>query len=201
MQLTKQDILKAIKNLDEIPDKSEWKTTTSKIFKLGLLQYLDKKPKMSWIEVGAAQGHTTHILACVAQEVLAIEIVEENCAKIRNFGHQNVSAVSLDLYGAHCSKFMAGQKFEAAIIDAQHKTDCVLKDIENCKLSGVKLFVFDDYGAFEEVRIAVDSFISELLSKNINHQVSFIGMPPGAYFPNTMFKVLQDWEGIIVELM
>ena len=201
MQITKEDIQEALKAVTDIPDKSEWKTTTSKIFKLGLLQYLTCGPKMSWVELGAAQGHTTYVLACVAKNVLAVEIIEKNCAKIRNLGRQNVDAVSLDLYGDYFPEFMSNSNFDAAIIDAVHKTQNVLTDIESCKLASVKLFVFDDYGAFEEVRIAVDSFISDLKSKNVNHRVSFIGMPPGSFFPNTTFKTLQDWEGVIVELL
>ncbi len=201
MQITKEDIQKALKAVVDIPDKTEWKTTTSKVFKIGLLQYLAYRPKISWIELGAAQRHTSHVLSYIAKNVLAVEILEENCAKIKNLGHQNVDVVSLDLYDDYFPEFMSNSNFGAAIIDAVHKTQNVLTDIESCKLASVKLFVFDDYGAFEEVRIAVDSFISDLKSKNVNHRVSFIGMPPGSFFPNTTFKTLQDWEGVIVELL
>ena len=198
--LSTQDIILAVNNLAQIPDKTKWKTTTSKIFKLSLLQYLNNRPKMSWVELGAAQGHTTHVLSCIAKNVLSVDRVEENCAKIRNFKHQNVEVISLDLYGDNFSKLMSNSNFDAAIIDAIHETQNVLVDIENCKLANVKLFVFDDYGAFKGVKAAVDSFILDLESKNIDHRVTFAGMPPGSYFPNTGFKILQDWEGIIVEL-
>lgn len=201
MQVLKEDIYKALKAINDIPDKSKWKTTTSKIFKLGILQYLTDTSKMSWIELGAAQGHTTHVLAHVANSILSVEIQEENCDKIRKLGHQNVEAVSLDLYSDHFHNFMSSSKFDAAIIDAVHKYQNVISDIENCKLAGVKIFVFDDYGGFEEVRSAVNSFILDLKSKNINHRVNFIGAPPGTYFPNTSFKHLKHWEGVIVELL
>ena len=201
MEVTKEDIQKALEAVVDIPDKIEWKTTTSKIFKLGLLQYLTGRPKMSWIELGAAQGHTSYVLAHVAKNILAVEIDEKNCEKIRSLGRQNVEAVSLDLYSEDFREFISKSKFDAAIIDAIHERQQVLADIESCKLAGVKLFVFDDYGAFEKVRGAVDSFISDLKSEKVNHRVSFIGMPAGSHFPNTMFKTLQDWEGIIVEVI
>ena len=195
-----EDISISIKNLNTIPDKHQWKTTTSKLFKVNLLQFLFNRDKMKWIELGAAQGHTTSILSSVADSVIAVDIDDENCKKIESLGMSNITTKSFDLYSSDFEDYMKENKFDAAIIDAFHDEEHVNIDINNCRNAGVGLFIFDDYGGFAGVRLAVDNFIVNLEKENIQHSITYIGMYPGAIFNNTSYKVLQNWEGIIVEL-
>ena len=195
-----ENILDAIENLNTVPDKHQWKTTTSKLFKVNLLQFLFNKNKMKWVELGSAQGHTTMILSSVAESVLAIDFDNENCKKIEALGISNIETKSFDLYSSTFEDFMKKNKFDAALIDAVHDEEHVNTDISNCRNAGVKLFVFDDYGGFAGVRLAVDNFISSLEKNNIQHRVTHVGLFPGGMFNNTSYKVLQNWEGIIVEL-
>ncbi len=195
-----QDVANAVAKFSEIPDKSQWKTTTSHVFKLGLAQVLSGKNKLKWIEIGAAQGHTTHFLSSMAKTIFSIDIDKKNCEMIEGLGHENVTVADWDLYSSKFEDYMKKNNFDAAVIDAIHDEHHANIDIQNCINAGVKTFVFDDYGAFAGVKKAVDDFISSLEDKNTQYTVSYIGMPPGTLYPNTQFQVLSDWEGIVIQI-
>jgi hypothetical protein len=195
-----KDITTCIENLNRIPDKHQWKTTTSRLFKVNLLQLLSNRNKMKWIELGSAQGHTTLILSSIADTVVSVDFDDENCKKIEELGMNNVTTKSFDLYSTDFEDYMKESKFNAAFIDAIHDEEHVSIDIKNCRNAGVELFVFDDYGGFQGVRSAVDNFIASLKNDNVKHRVTYVGMYPGGVYENTHYKILQNWEGIIVEL-
>ena len=195
-----KDITTCIEKLNRIPDKHQWKTTTSKLFKVNLLQLLSNRNKMKWIELGSAQGHTTLILSSIADTVVSVDFDDENCKKIEELGMNNVTTKSFDLYSTDFEDYMKESKFNAAFIDAIHDEEHVSIDIKNCRNAGVELFVFDDYGGFQGVRSAVDNFIASLKNDNVKHRVTYVGMYPGGVYENTHYKILQNWEGIIVEL-
>ena len=199
-KVTKQDINLAAQLLNKIPDKSAWKTTTSTVVKLNMLQEFDGKTKLRWIELGSAQGHTTQILSVLAKKVTAIDYDPKNISIINSLGCNNVKAVSTDLYSESFEKFMNNSEYDACLIDAVHEEANVICDIKNCLSAGVKTFVFDDYGGFPGVKKAVDAFISKASEKKALKNHRFVGLPPGTFLENTSFKVLSDWEGVIVEL-
>lgn len=196
-----KDTLHAIEKLNTIPDKHQWKTTTSKLLKVNLLQMMFNKNKMSWIELGGAQGHTTLILSSIAESVISVDFDDENCKKINDLGMSNVSTKTFDLYNSDFEDYMKINNFDAAFIDAVHDEAHVNIDINNCRNAGVNLFVFDDYGGFPGVKSAIDNFIADLTKNKIMHRVTYIGMYPGGIYNNTHYRVLQDWEGIVVELI
>jgi hypothetical protein len=200
-KISLEDVTEAIKIINTVPDKHQWKTTTSRLFKVNLLQLMHGRDKKKWIELGGAQGHTTMILSKIADSVLSIDFDEENCKKIKELGMNNVSTKSFDLYSGTFKDYMNENKFDAAFIDAVHDEEHVKIDIENCKNAGVSLFIFDDYGGFPGVRSAIDKFINDLRKDNVSHNITHIGMYPGGIYNNTHYKVLQNWEGIVVELL
>ena len=200
-KMSLEDVSKAIEILNTLPDKQQWKTTTSKLFKVNLLQLMHGRDKTRWIELGGAQGHTTLILSHIAESVISIDFDDENCKKIEELGMSNVKTESFDLYGDVFKEYMNENKFDAALIDAVHDEEHVKIDIENCKNAGVSLFVFDDYGGFPGVRSAIDEFIEGLKKDNVKHNVTHFGMYPGGVYNNTHYRVLQNWEGIVVELL
>lgn len=195
-QVSNDNVFQCMQALERIPDKSEWKTTTSKVFKVNLAQFFHKKEKRNWVELGAAQGHTTLFISGLASKILSIDNDEKNCRLIDQLALSNVETSTADLYSKDFRDFMQSNKFDVAIIDAVHDEKHVKIDISNCLEAGVNIFIFDDYGMFSGVKNAVDSFIDSLN----NFKVSYIGMPPGTHYPNTQNKVLQDWEGVIVEI-
>lgn len=198
----KEKVFKSMQILSDIPDKSVWKTTTSHFFKIGLAQFLSSNNflDLDWIEIGAAQGMTTNFLSFLAKSIVSVEIVSENCKKIKSLNLDNVVIKNKNLYSRDFSDYMSTSKFDAAFIDAVHIKENVLSDIQNCLLSGVKIFVFDDYGAFQDVKDSVQEFLEDLVRSEKKYSLTYIGMPPGMEFPNTTFKVLQDWEGVIIEI-
>jgi hypothetical protein len=200
-KISLEDVTEAIKIINTVPDKHQWKTTTSRLFKVNLLQLMHGRDKKKWIELGGAQGHTTMILSKIADSVSSIDFDEENCKKIKELGMNNVVTKSFDLYSDTFKDYMNENKFDAAFIDAVHDEEHVKIDIENCKNAGVSLFVFDDYGGFPGVRSAIDKFINDLRKDNVSHNITHIGMYPGGIYNNTHYKVLQNWEGIVVELL
>jgi hypothetical protein len=198
--LKNEEVLHAAASIFSVPDKAEWKTTTSRWFKLNLLQSFCMHDKMNWVELGAAQGHTTILLSKIAKSVFSIDVRQENVDAIDCLQMQNVKSSNVDLYSQEFKTLMSNSEYDAAIIDAVHDYDSVSCDISNCLNAGVRVFVFDDYGAFPEVKKAVDEFISKASEQGCLLNTSCIGLPPGTSFPNTMFKTLVDWEGIIVRI-
>lgn len=199
-EITTSNLLESVRRLQSVPDKDSWKTTTTRIFKLNVAQFLSKKKKQKVIELGAAQGHTTYFISPIVDHVVAVDFDQKNCGLIQELNCSNVEVLKEDLYGKDFSLFMTKQKFDVAIIDAVHAYENVKIDIANAKLAGVKDFIFDDYGAFPEVKRAVDEFIENEIKSSNRVNTLVIGMPPGSYYPNTSFQTLEDWEGIIVSV-
>ena len=164
------------------------------------MQYLTGKPKKHLLEIGGAQGHTTCVIAPLVSKLVSIDFRPENCEAIENLGFDNVEALNHDLYDPEFREAMSTREFDLAIIDAVHTEDCVSYDIESALQCGVKTFVFDDFGAFEEVRAAVKKWMASLSKTATPFSIHYIGLPPGTQFGNTSFEALLDWEGIIVDL-
>ena len=198
--VTPADINLACQKLITVPDKFEWKTTTSRMWKIGLMQYLTDKPKKRLLEIGGAQGHTTCVIAPLVSKLVSIDFRPENCEVIESLGLPNVEALNYDLYEPEFREAMETREFDLAIIDAVHTATCVKYDIESALKCGVKTFVFDDFGAFEEVRSAVKKWVVSLSKTETPFSIHYIGLPPGTQFGNTSFEALLDWEGIIVDL-
>lgn len=200
IEITDINLKETIARLQAVPDKDTWKTTTTRIFKLNIAQFLCRKPKKKIVELGAAQGHTSYFISPLASKVLAIDYDQKNCDLIKDLKCDNVDVLQEDLYSSEFTAYMKNQQFDVAIIDAVHVYDNVKKDISNAKLAGVKDFIFDDYGAFPDVKRAVDEFINDEIKNNRKVTSFVIGMPPGSNYPNTSFQILKDWEGIIVSI-
>ncbi len=198
--VTEQDIQESMKRLKTIPDKSTWKTTTSHVFKLNIAQYLSNKDKKKVIEFGAAQGHTTFFISPLVDDIVSIDFNYDNCRSIDDLKCTNVRSMCVDLYDKNFLSLFSGTKFDLVIIDAIHTYENVKIDIQNAKELGIKEYIFDDYGSFPEVKRAIDEFIETLKNEGKAFQVQRIGMPPGSYFSNTIFKILADWEGVIITL-
>jgi len=198
--VSSSSIQESMRRLQTIPDKDEWKTTTSRVFKLNVAQYLSNKPKKKFIEFGGAQGHTAFFISPMAESVLSVDYDVSNCKKIDDLRCSNVRSMCCDLYGEDFLTKVSNESFDIAVIDAVHCYDNVKIDIKNAKSFGIREYIFDDYGGFVEVKKAVDEFIEEMKSNGHKVCINFIGMPPGSHYPNTTFQTLSDWEGLIVAI-
>jgi protein-L-isoaspartate O-methyltransferase len=183
-------------NIDEIlalvPDKFEHKYTTSKKFKRDVYSFFDKpefKDKTA-LEIGSDLGYTTFILSFLFKQVYGInekkiDKADEFCKKN---GRTNVKSFGQDVYKYGLPVDTA----DVIMVDAVHTYDAVQIDVHNAlklKSDGKKYFIFDNYGAFSEIKKAIDDLVEydkiEIIKK--------IGYSQQENFTRSLF----DYEGII----
>ena len=64
--------------IHKLPDKTEYKNTTSHKFKKDLMEFCENKKIDNVLEIGANHGHTTNILSYIANKVYAVDHLLEN---------------------------------------------------------------------------------------------------------------------------
>lgn len=178
--------------LQIIPDKFQHHTTTSHRFKRDTFKFFDREEFKNKIcvEWGSNLGYTTRVLSYLFKEVTGfnkeriVEAVEFNKDRpnIRYYA-QNIYTTDIPIN--------TGDVF---LVDALHTYDAVIDDTMRSltfKSSGKKYFIYDDYGAYPEIKQAIDDLIScekIKLVKKIGHA------------PNDPFiRKLTDYEGLICE--
>jgi hypothetical protein len=155
------------KLLLSIPDKHlRWKSTTSRVFKKDLYNFLADKNIEDTLEIGTNQGLTSLILSYVSKNVYTVELTEHNVneAKKHCSERTNITFINGDAYSDR-TYYSCPKYFDVVVIDCLHDYDSVIKDI-NRALSftnpdkGIYL-IFDDYShpEFAGVRSAIDEAI------------------------------------------
>jgi protein-L-isoaspartate O-methyltransferase len=175
-----------------VPDKLEFKNTTSKKFKRDMFNFFneEKFKNLACLEIGCAAGHTTLILSRLFKNVYAIdnkhsEIANQFCKKN---GSNNIEFFNTDVYIDGLPDIEA----DVILIDAVHTYEAVKMDITNSlklKSAGKKYFIFDDTGTAPQVLFAVREFCA----KNIMRIVTSVGCVPGDNF----HRPLYNYEGLI----
>tara|TARA_R100000008_G_C3558489_1_gene154609 strand:+ start:283 stop:858 length:576 start_codon:yes stop_codon:yes gene_type:complete len=187
---TIEDIIK------DMPDKSEWKTTTTLDFKRHLHDFFnrDEFKDKKVVELGTAAGHTTRVLSFLFNKVTTIDIEDDGKSKILNADRGGVSHKYCDIYSFPW--WEEEQDAYAVFVDAVHKKDNVALDIQNSlKIKNLKYLIFDDFGLFPEVKEAV----YEAIVDNRIKPVCYIGQNKGSECAHGRF--LLDREGIICEVL
>jgi len=181
-------------------DKHTNSTTTSNKFKTDIWDFFQGFKDKICIEFGTHKGQTTKVLSYLFKMVFTVNKDEQsfNNAKMMNVGLDNITYVPFDLYS---NRSLVLKDISVALIDAGHKYDQVVSDINRClniKYDGDFYIVFDDYGMNiheDHVKRAVDEFID---IKKIE-VVKKIGCEPGHVFEEN--KVLNDYEGLICKVV
>ena len=148
--------------LQNIPDKFDSKTTTSKRFKTELYNFIIKNNVKSILEIGSSVGHTAYFLGHFVDTFSCVELDASRVVKIKNLCKDLDSVVCYrkDVY----RDAWDFEYHDMIIIDCVHYYKHVKSDIENAlKLKPIYL-VFDDYGLIPEVKRAVDEYVD----RNIN---------------------------------
>ena len=187
--------------LDELPDKWEVKTTTSKRWKRGLYDFIKLFDVKSVLEIGTSLGHTVYFIAQFVDSVTTVEVDSGRVEKAKKLSekHNNINFICQSAYG---TDWNFGYH-DLTIIDCIHEYDYVKMDIDNAIKLGTKYIAFDDYGLFPEIKEAIDEYISEGKLEFI----SKIGYPKGTHFHmslstnTTPDKILIDAEGIICRVL
>lgn len=176
--------------LINIPDKFEHKTTTSHKFKKDIFEFFNKdefKTK-NCVEWGSNLGYTTRILSFLFKNVTGFNIKEVDKAETFNSDRPNVKFYGQDIYNTKIPVDYA----DVFLVDAQHTYHAVIDDTYrslNFKSDGLKYFIYDDYGAYPEIKNA----ISDLVSSDKLEIIKKIGHSPTDSFT----RPLSDYEGLI----
>jgi len=176
--------------LINIPDKFQHKTTTSHKFKRELFEYFNKDEfkNKTCLEIGSNIGYTTKILSYLFKEVVGFNLESVELAQKFNVDRSNVRFYAQDVYNTTLP-IDYGDVF---LIDAEHTYDAVINDTIRSlsfKSDEKKYFIYDDYGAFPEIKKAID----DLVEYNKIEIVKKIGHSPNENF----IRPLYDSEGLI----
>tara|TARA_R110001606_G_scaffold171800_1_gene317612 strand:+ start:57 stop:638 length:582 start_codon:yes stop_codon:yes gene_type:complete len=185
--------------LESLPDKTEYKNTTSLKFKEDLIEFFRDKELDTCLEIGTNHGHTTFILSHLFNHVYTIDLYESNIEKAKevNKDRVNIKYITGDAYDIE--NFKDVPKVDVAFIDCMHTFDGVLKDTQTsllkCSEEGMYL-IFDDYAhpASTGVYDAIEHIIPQGLKRE-----AYIGEDKGFTFskqtnPTTLIRQ----EGIIL---
>lgn len=185
------DIEEILKN---IPDKFQHKTTTSHKFKKDLFDFFNKDEFKDCVclEIGSNVGYTTRILSYLFKEVIGFNLEDASIAEKFNVDRPNVKYYVQDVYKTKLP-IDYGDIF---LIDAEHTYHAVIEDTMRSlsfKSKNKKYFIYDDYGAFPEIKQAINDLVQYEKIKIIK----YIGHEPNSNFTRQLF----DYEGLIcVEL-
>ena len=150
--------------LNNLPDKTEYKNTTSLKFKSDLISFFNSKDLSTCLEIGTNHGHTTYVLSHLFEEVYTIDLHQSNIDKARkvNKERNNIKYITGDAYLE--DNYKQVPTIDAAFIDCMHTFDGVIADIQTalskCSDNGIYL-VFDDYahptstGVYEAIQYAI----------------------------------------------
>lgn len=187
--------------LNTIPDKWDVKTTTSRLWKRGLYDFIREKEIKSVLEIGTSLGHTTYFVAHFVDKVTTLELDPTRVEKAEMLSrhiHDNIEFVQGSAYSEW--KF---DYHDLVIIDCIHEYKFVKSDINNSIKLGAKYIAFDDYGLFPEIKQAIDEYVL----RGKLEVVTKIGYPKGTHFymskstNTTPDKILIDSEGIICKIV
>lgn len=176
--------------LINIPDKFQHKTTTSHKFKRELFEFFNKdefKTKVC-LEIGSNIGYTTRVLSYLFKDVIGFNLENVDVAREFNVDRPNVRFYAQDVYN---TTFPTNYG-DVFLVDAEHTYNAVVNDTMRSlkfKSSGKKYFIYDDYGAFPEIKQAV----TDLIQYDKIQIVKYIGHEPGSNFTRPLF----DYEGVI----
>jgi len=190
---------------DSIPDKTEMHATTTHKFKRDLWTFFNKPEYKDayFIEYGTSRGYTSMVASYLFKEVHTINNVDDAVSAQYLSSRKNINRHIFDLYSKDVSKWKTIPFGDVYLIDAVHTYEAVLQDIATALEilpSGVskKVLVFDDYGAFPEVKSAID----KALQSNLIEVIAYIGEEEGYRYGQTIPghpRILTAPEGIICQ--
>lgn len=183
----------------DIPDKRQYKDTTSLKFKEDLVSSFEDTECGDYIilEVGTNHGHTTRILSYLFKQVITLDWHEEpNLRMARELNHDrdNIIYHEKDVYRESWDDLNLPQ-YQVSFIDCDHEYGGVISDIQNCLKYGDKhqYLIFDDYG---HPTTGVKQAVQDVIKANSSFElVQYIGEGKGSDCRPGL--ILKDYEGVI----
>ena len=181
-----------------IPDKREYKNTTSLKFKEDLIEFFKTIGQdYTILEVGTNHGHTTRILSFLFKDVITLDWHEEPNLRIAREicnDRSNITYIEKDVYATPWDDLNL-PKYEVSFIDCGHEYHHVVSDIQNCVSYGSneQYLIFDDYG---HPTTGVKQAITDISNTNNDFNIiKYIGEGEGSNCRPGL--LLKDWEGVI----
>ena len=183
----------------DIPDKRQYKDTTSLKFKQDLVEAFENTEceEYTILEVGTNHGHTTRILSYLFKQVVTLDWHEEpnlRMAKELNKDRDNIIYHEKDVYRESWDDLNL-PSYEVSFIDCNHEYDSVISDIQNCITFGdsKQYLIFDDYG---HPTTGVKEAIQDVIKANsLFKLVQYLGEGKGSDCRPGL--ILKDYEGVI----
>lgn len=185
--------------LDGLPDKTEYKNTTSLKFKQDLIEFFRDKKLDTCLEIGTNHGHTTFVLSHLFNHVYTIDLHQSNIdkAKAVNTERNNITYITGDAYDIN--NYASVPNVDVSFIDCVHTFPAVIKDLETsiskCGPDGM-YFIFDDYAHPTSTGVykAIEHAVTEGLTRE-----AYIGEDKGYTFSKQVTPtILLRREGIIL---
>lgn len=160
-----------------IPDKTVITSTTSLKFKQDVYNFFYPQSKdQTIVEFGSFRGHFTQLFSEIFKQVYAIDWVtnryyDENCN-----GIENVTKYIHDLYRTDILSLNL-RDIDVIVIDALHMYNAIRVDTYSAYkiLKPKGYIIYDDYGAYTEVKHAVDTLVKERVIKIVKPLGETIG--------------------------
>ncbi|CAJ1371521.1 unnamed protein product [Effrenium voratum] len=151
------------------------------------------------LEVGSYFGYTTRWLSYLFKRVIALDAVPELLQANREYNSDRENILYLRFHtGHHDWSIFSMNAIHVVFLDASHDFESVMQDIDNClRIPTVSLIIFDDYGAEEGVRMAVQRFVSAARLR----PVAFLGEGAAGSWRLRDGREVQDREAVACEVL
>ena len=186
------------KILDEVRDKTEYKTTTTEKLKLQLFEQCVLETYMWVMELGCDTGNTTAVLAQAMKEnggrVLAIDNdpnrVAQAMALIDRLGlTDSVVFKTMDIYKPQAWEIISKYPIEFVFVDAMHDGDYPRWDIQNIRKHFPRIpVVMHDYGLKGSGVKAAIKAEGQVIRKMLGEEKDW----------NPIKNNTDDWEAVLI---
>ena len=190
---------------NNIPDKPQDHATTTHKFKRDFWEFFDEpRYKNSYfIEYGTSRGHTSMISSYLFKEVHTVNFRDDQASANYLSTRSNIYRHIFDLYAGDETKWKDVLFGDIYLIDALHTYKAVSVDITSAlsilpSTLEKKILIFDDYGAYPDVKKAID----EAIGKGLIEVLTYIGEQKGySYGPpaRDTSRTLTAPEGLICQ--
>ena len=180
-----------------LPDKKEITGTTTLRFKEDVFNFFYPQSQDSTIvEFGSFRGHFTQLFSKIFNQVYSIDHVTNKYYDINTKGLKNVTKYIHNLYKTNILKLNLSN-VDVVVIDAVHTYNAVRVDTYSASkiLNKYGYLIYDDYGAFEEVKHAVNTLVQDRVIKIVKD----IGEEAGYSYREG--KELKAREGVIAQFV
>jgi 16S rRNA G966 N2-methylase RsmD len=195
--------------LENIPDKNENMSTTSKKMKEDIVNYIKERfENPNSIEFGTHRGQTTLVLAQICDKVYTINKTVESFTEAKQLHRQwnanNIEYIPFNLYSKNLLEI--NDTFDIAFIDAGHSYEEVAQDVRRCLTqlewkTNEFTIIFDDFGMHKGVFNYVRKFLGTKYTNYTIMLMEYVGHEGPHDFGSGRELEKGAHEGIILKIV